>query len=185
MATTTSVAGMFHLRPKGNSDSLHISLMTVLLFIAVGRPEMKDLCISKIIKELSAACEMNRNIWRHLGYLLSLSESDISIIQVDNETSVERRCSAMFELWLMKESDASWWILREALLHLGLRHLADIVNNWFLSEEMSSGCASVDANTGTLNFNLVCCIFIVCTCMHVCVCVGGNSGNYTRVETRS
>ena len=152
---------------------------------------MKDLYNIKVVQQLSAACKKRRNIWKHLGYELSLSRSDLNIIQIDHEASVESRCSAMLELWLERQYDASWEKLREALVAVELPHLAGIVSSWLLPTEMSSRC-TVDANNGTYMYTefklsmlyLICvcvCVYVwyvcvlcvrVCVCgVHVCVCM--------------
>ena len=105
---------------------------------------MKDLY--KVVQQLSAACVRRRNVWRRLGYELSLSRTDLNIIEVDHQNSVEDRCLAMFEVWLERQFDASWKKLREALIAVELHHLASIVSNWLLPKEMS--CCTVNVNNG-------------------------------------
>ena len=39
---------------------------------------------------------------------LGLSNESLSIIQDDNQHSVERRCNAMLQKWLQVDTSASW-----------------------------------------------------------------------------
>ena len=124
-----------------------ITIMFFILFI-VDRPKMKDLYNSKVVEKLSAACKKRRNVWRHLGYELCLSRSQLDIIQVNHESCVESRCSAMLELWL-DQTDASWERLREALEAVELYNLASIVSSCLIPAEICSS-NTVDDKTGKL-----------------------------------
>ena len=101
------------------------------------RPNLKDLHNIGVIRGVSAACEMRSSVWKELGYELCLNESDLSIIAVNNLHDVVERCSAMFTLWLDRQPNASWEILKEALVTVQLHSLASVVNQWLSSEQMN------------------------------------------------
>ena len=76
---------------------------------------------------MSAACATRSTVWKELGYKLSLDESDLAVIEVNNRHDIGGCCSAMFILWLQKQPDASWEKLKEALVAVELRQLASII----------------------------------------------------------
>ena len=60
--------------------------------IAGDRPKTRDLYTIGIIQQLSAACAAKSTIWIRLGLELSLSQTDLDIIQANNSHDVERCC---------------------------------------------------------------------------------------------
>ena len=74
---------------------------------------------------------MRRNVWKNLGYELSLSQRDLNIIRVHHKASVEAHCSkVLIELWLEKEVDASWEKLIGALSGVvGIHNLASRIGS--------------------------------------------------------
>ena len=111
-----------------------------------------------IVKKLSAACAMRSTIWKQLGYQLSLDQTDLNIIAANNPHDVERCCSAMFNLWLDKQPDASWEILRKALVAVELEQLASIMNQQLSTEYMfSNGSAGASLDVTSKNTYLKSC----------------------------
>ena len=120
---------------------------------------MRDLFRIKVIKEIASACKKRRSIWRQLGFELALNISDLNIIQQNEKTCVESRCSAMLELWLRRQPGASWEELREALEAVELDRLAQMIDNWLLPTEVPSGHtddANSTSHTDYANIGILC-----------------------------
>ena len=106
--------------------------------IADDRPKIKDLYAIGVVKQLSAACAMRSTIWKQLGYQLSLNQANLNIIEANYLHDIERCRSGMLNLWLEKQPDASWEILRKASVDVELEQLASIINQRLSSENSSS-----------------------------------------------
>ena len=109
-------------------------LFMIEFMIANDRPKIKDLYAIGVVKQLSAACAMRSTIWKQLGYQLSLNQANLNIIEANYPHDVERCCSGMLNLWLEKQPDASWEILRKASVDVELEQLASIINQRLSSE---------------------------------------------------
>ena len=75
--------------------------------------------------QLCAACAVNPQALMDLGVeLMPDAVAELSIISVEHCHSVVNHCSSLFQLWLQRESNASWKQLLDALKKINLNHLA-------------------------------------------------------------
>ena len=81
------------------------------------------------------ACCNNPEVWRDLGRELlgEEGEAELNIIVVNCHGNVIKCCSAMFSLWLERQSEASWRQLITALINVKLVALATNVEKLLTS----------------------------------------------------
>ena len=94
-------------------------LMLMLITAVDDRPEIRFL--NRHVKE--QLCASGAEVWKNLGIELMIHSNELEIIHLNN-SDMKSCCSAMFRLWLERQTDASWRQLIEALRQLQLNHLA-------------------------------------------------------------
>ena len=94
-------------------------LVLVLLITVNDPPEIKFL--NRHVKE--QLCASGAEVWKNVGIELMIRNDALKIIQLSND-NMESCCSAMFQLWLKRQTNASWKQLIEAVGQLQLNHLA-------------------------------------------------------------
>ena len=116
-------------RIQGNQHStLENANYDAVCGVANDRPTLKDFHHIGVVRLVSAACATRSTVWKELGYELSLDESNLDVIEVNNRHDIGRCCSAMFTLWLEKQPSASWEKLKEALVAVELGKLVNMIN---------------------------------------------------------
>ena len=68
-------------------------------------------------------------MWKDLGVELLDAGSDDALNIISNSNDVIKCCSAMFQLWLDRQPNASWRQLIEALEKLQLNYLANDIKS--------------------------------------------------------
>ena len=75
-------------------------------------------------------CAKSAQTWKDLGIeLLGVGSNDALNVISNSNTDVMKCCSAMFQLWLDRQPNASWRQLIEALKRLQLNYLADQIES--------------------------------------------------------
>ena len=103
----------------------------------------KEIYLNRHIRlPLCAACDVNPQAWKDLGTeLMPDAEAELSAISAEHPDSLVKCCSSLFQLWLQRESNASWKQLLDALKKVNLNHLATQIEGMLVS--------SVDTATHT------------------------------------
>ena len=106
-------------------------------------------------------CAKGAQTWKDLGIELLEVGNDEALDVISNNNSdsdVEKRCSAMFRLWLDRQPNASWRQLIEKLEQLQLNYLANQIKSKLEipALESSAGLLGIDA----LHHRLKLCICI-------------------------
>ena len=105
----------------------------------------KEIYLNRHIRlPLCAACDVNPQAWKDLGTeLMPDAEAELSAISAEHPNSLVKRCSSLFQLWLQKESNASWKQLLDALKKVNLNHLATQIEEMLVSSVDTAHTESV------------------------------------------
>ena len=82
-----------------------------------------------VIKEVSAACAYQPDVWRDLGIELLGKDgiAELDVIKANNSDDVTKCCSKMLSLWLQRQTEASWNQLIEALTQVKLNRIVKCI----------------------------------------------------------